>query len=368
MSTIKSADLANLMQIVIFVIIFIVEYVAFGFSVLLFVATILNLSLAIFLRYQLLLIKRSVENTANALIVASNGDYHQTLNAVGSGELQEMATAYNKVFSEFNTFMAEVKKVMTNSLNPTLEDTIDFLHDSMDIMASQQENKEGLILSKELTKKLTSGCLNDLEILQTNLSKAVTELENIDISNKQGNLYLQKIDISIENIVCKTHNIVEHISNTSELANNLSISVDEISSVVTLIKDISDQTNLLALNAAIEAARAGQHGRGFAVVADEVRELALRTKKATSDIETSVQILKQNRVDIDTSSTTTHQLTLEVEELINSSKSQTQELKENAITIQVDTLSSYFNEAEKVSLEMRTLIDTISKEEKDILS
>lgn len=81
---------------------------------------------------------------------------------------------------------------------------------------------------------------------------------------------MQSIDRIVHDAVIKVEGLDTH--------------AQEISELVSVIRDIADQTNLLALNAAIEAARAGEHGQGFAVVADEVRKLAEQSSTSVMNI------------------------------------------------------------------------------------
>ena len=74
----------------------------------------------------------------------------------------------------------------------------------------------------------------------------------------------------------------------------LSAAAMRIGEVVKLINQIAGQTNLLALNATIEAARAGEAGKGFAVVASEVKNLANQTARATTEISSQVEAIRQS--------------------------------------------------------------------------
>lgn len=97
-------------------------------------------------------------------------------------------------------------------------------------------------------------------------------------------------------VVGETERRMQSLSNEIEKAANAIATLEKdsenIGTVLDVIKGIAEQTNLLALNAAIEAARAGEQGRGFAVVADEVRTLASRTQQSTAEIEEMIASLR----------------------------------------------------------------------------
>jgi methyl-accepting chemotaxis protein len=84
---------------------------------------------------------------------------------------------------------------------------------------------------------------------------------------------------------------------TNASVGSLARAAENISAIISLIRDIAGRTNLLALNATIEAARAGEAGKGFAVVASEVKNLAIQTAKATENIGQQIETMQHTTAD-----------------------------------------------------------------------
>ncbi|MDO7897965.1 methyl-accepting chemotaxis protein [Pseudomonas sp. K18] len=118
-----------------------------------------------------------------------------------------------------------------------------------------------------------------------NAEEAAQAAQTADDKVESGQQVVRQSMVRIEQLA-------DSATSASSSIESLSAEIQNIGTVLSVIKSVAEQTNLLALNAAIEAARAGEQGRGFAVVADEVRALARRTQQSTEEIERLVSALR----------------------------------------------------------------------------
>lgn len=217
---------------------------------------------------------------------------------------------------EINRFMKTVdtEKDLTDSIEVLTEDELGRIASLINVTFSNirtdftnfQTNAHEIAEATIQAASATEQSKDNLIQLQMDISSIASAIEEMSGSIKSvmenmlvasdGAQSAAQETINGENAVktsmLSISHTAEEVARVGETITELNGRVNDILSMVDVIKSVAEQTNLLALNAAIEAARAGEQGRGFAVVADEVRSLAQRTQQSTQEISEVVDVLK----------------------------------------------------------------------------
>lgn len=141
-----------------------------------------------------------------------------------------------------------------------------------------------------------SGIVDGTTVQSANVASAAEltakNVQTVSASAEQLSSSIQEIARQVTQSSSIAQNAVGQATRTEAMVEKLVHATEKIGEVMALIQTIAGQTNLLALNATIESARAGEAGKGFAVVANEVKALSAQTAKATEDITSQIEAIR----------------------------------------------------------------------------
>ncbi|OXY83752.1 methyl-accepting chemotaxis protein [Oceanimonas doudoroffii] len=208
----------------------------------------------------------------------AKGDLTRSVHVNGKDELARLLTALR-------------------NMQQSLQQTVKLIADSSHQLASTSEelssvtadSTQGLHRQNEELEQAATAVTEMTTAVEEVARNATTTSHESEQADERARFGRERVSTTVSSI----EGLAGEIGDTMQEIESLAARVNDITSVLDVIRAIADQTNLLALNAAIEAARAGESGRGFAVVADEVRALAHRTQESTKEIEQMIQAVQR---------------------------------------------------------------------------
>ena len=190
----------------------------------------------------------------------------------------------DSVYGSIIRMQIALKELLSSLSNATIK-----LHNEAQEADSRSNDIENTAQSQSQETETVATSIVEMSSSANSVSEnAKSAVEATIQADKDG----QRVQKIVSDSAKATENLADQVDKASIVIGELGEDVNNIVSVLDVIRDIAEQTNLLALNAAIEAARAGDQGRGFAVVSDEVRNLAKRTQDSTEEIQQMIERLQ----------------------------------------------------------------------------
>lgn len=212
---------------------------------------------------------------------------------------------------------------------------------------------DGISERSQEDKAVFSSFIEKINNLRQINDQIASEIQHSSEIARGANHEMMASQDTVNETVRKISVLVEAVSAIQSHMDKMSASLESVGSIAGVINGIAKQTNLLALNATIEAARAGEAGRGFSVVASEVKALAGSTTHATSQIEATLEEIKQGFSELSRQSEAATSTAADVEhqagmfvELLNGSS---------------ESLSEVDNATDQISMRMDGVLDVCNE-------